>query len=89
MPEIIALVVGGLVLVVAAVAGLYLWPVGHHGRRVAPARPLDFDTATRAAMAVIAAEAADPEVRPGLCAIVLRARSYLVGSVAALSTGGA
>ncbi|KAB1946754.1 hypothetical protein F8271_06125, partial [Micromonospora sp. ALFpr18c] len=64
MPEIIALVVGGLVLVVAAVAGLYLWPVGHHGRRVAPARPLDFDTATRAAMAVIAAEAADPEVRP-------------------------
>ncbi|MET8257784.1 alpha/beta fold hydrolase [Micromonospora sp. NPDC005205] len=64
MPEIIALLVGGLALVVAAVAGLYLWPVGRSGLRVAPARPLDFDTATRAAAAIIAAETADPEVRP-------------------------
>ncbi|MEW2146229.1 alpha/beta fold hydrolase [Micromonospora vinacea] len=64
MPEIIALLVGGLALVVAAVAGLYLWPVGHRGLRVASARPLDFDTATRAAAAIIAAEVADPEVRP-------------------------
>ncbi|MEU1588293.1 alpha/beta fold hydrolase [Micromonospora sp. NPDC005710] len=64
MPEIIALVVGGLTLVAAAVAGLYLWPVGRRGLLVAPARPLDFDTATSAAEAVIAAEAANPEVRP-------------------------
>ncbi|MEU5931808.1 alpha/beta fold hydrolase [Micromonospora sp. NPDC047187] len=64
MPEIIALLVGGLALVGAAVAGLYLWPVGRRGLRVAPARPLDFDTATRAAAAIIAAEAADPAVRP-------------------------
>ncbi|MFI6064173.1 alpha/beta hydrolase [Micromonospora sp. NPDC051227] len=64
MPEIIALLVGGLALVVTAVVGLYLWPLGRRGLRVAPARPLDFDTATRAAAAVIAAETADPEVRP-------------------------
>ncbi|MEK8104871.1 hypothetical protein NKG94_06045 [Micromonospora sp. M12] len=31
---------------------------------MAPAQPLDFDTAVRAAEAIIAAEAADPEVRP-------------------------
>ncbi|MEU4551901.1 alpha/beta hydrolase [Micromonospora violae] len=64
MPEIIPLVVGGLALVAAAVAGLYLWPVGRRVLPVAAARPLDFDTATRAAEAVIAAEAADPQVRP-------------------------
>ncbi|WCN79257.1 alpha/beta hydrolase [Micromonospora sp. LH3U1] len=64
MPEIIALIVGGLALVVAAVAGLYLWPIRRRELRVAPAHPLDFDTATRAAKAIIAAEAADPEVRP-------------------------
>ncbi|MEU5964195.1 alpha/beta fold hydrolase [Micromonospora parva] len=64
MPEIIALLLGGLALVVAAVAGLYLWPVGRRGLSVAPARPLDFDTAIRAAEATIAAEAADPEIRP-------------------------
>ncbi|MGI5520277.1 alpha/beta hydrolase [Micromonospora sp. CA-259024] len=64
MPEIIALIVSGLALVAAAVAGLYLWPLRRRAFRLAPARPLDFDTATRAAQAIIAAEAADPEVRP-------------------------
>ncbi|MDG9674534.1 alpha/beta fold hydrolase [Micromonospora sp. DH14] len=64
MPEIIALLLGGLALVVAAVAGLYLWPVGRRALSGAPARPLDFDTAIRAAEATIAAEAADPEIRP-------------------------
>ncbi|MFG2050873.1 alpha/beta hydrolase [Micromonospora sp. NPDC048935] len=64
MPEIITLLVGGLALVVALVAGLYLWPVRRPGRRVAPGQPLDFDTATRAAEAIIAAEAADPALRP-------------------------
>ncbi|MEU4473570.1 alpha/beta fold hydrolase [Micromonospora sp. NPDC023888] len=64
MSEIIALVLGGLALVVALVAGLYLWPPRRRGLRVAPSEPLDFDTATRAAVAVIAAEAADPAIRP-------------------------
>ncbi|MEU8220366.1 alpha/beta fold hydrolase [Micromonospora taraxaci] len=64
MPEIIAFVVGGLALVVAAVAGLWLWPVRRPGRRLAPAQPLDFDAAVRAAEAQVAAEATDPEVRP-------------------------
>ncbi|MEV4118904.1 alpha/beta fold hydrolase [Micromonospora sp. NPDC049645] len=64
MPVIIALLVGGFALVGAVVAGLCLWPVPRRGLRVAPPRPLDFDTATRAAEASMAAEAADPEVRP-------------------------
>ena len=61
MPEIIALIVGGPALVGAAVAGLYLWPVRRRELRPAPARPLDFDTATRAAETIMAAETADPE----------------------------
>ncbi|MET7863171.1 alpha/beta hydrolase [Micromonospora taraxaci] len=64
MPEIIAFVVGGLAVVVAAVAGLWLWPVRRPGRRLAPAQPLDFDTAVRAAEAHVANEMTDPEVRP-------------------------
>ncbi|GGO31943.1 alpha/beta hydrolase [Micromonospora parathelypteridis] len=64
MPEIIAFVVGAFALVVLAVAGLYLWPVRRRGLSIAPAQPLDFDTATRVAEAVIAADAADAEVRP-------------------------
>ncbi|MEU8285039.1 alpha/beta fold hydrolase [Micromonospora sp. NPDC048905] len=60
MPEIIALALGGLALV----AGLYLWPPRRRGLRVAPSPPLDFDTAIRAAEAIIAAETADPAVRP-------------------------
>ncbi|MGC4815044.1 alpha/beta hydrolase [Micromonospora sp. DT228] len=64
MPEIIALALGGSALVVALVAGLYLWPLRRRGLRVAPSEPLDFDTATRAAEAMMAAEAADPAVRP-------------------------
>ncbi|MEV1159173.1 alpha/beta fold hydrolase [Micromonospora chokoriensis] len=64
MPEIIAFVVGGLALVVAAVTGLWLWPVRRPGRRLAPAQPLDFDTAVRAAEAHVANETTDPEVRP-------------------------
>ncbi|GAA2186220.1 alpha/beta hydrolase [Micromonospora lupini] len=64
MPEIIALVVGGSALVVAAVAGLYLWPLGRRALRLAPADPLDFDAATGVAETIRAAEAADPEVRP-------------------------
>ncbi|MBM7489181.1 pimeloyl-ACP methyl ester carboxylesterase [Micromonospora luteifusca] len=64
MPEIIALVVGVFALVVLAVAGLYLWPASRRGMSIAPTQPLDFDTATRVAEAVVAAEAADPEVRP-------------------------
>ncbi|MFF0471056.1 alpha/beta hydrolase [Micromonospora zamorensis] len=58
------LIVGVLALVVAAVAALCLWRSLRREPSVAPARPLDFDAAARAAEAVIAAEAADPEVRP-------------------------
>lgn len=57
-------IVGVLALVVAAVAALCLCRSLRREPPVAPARPLDFDTAVRAAEAVIAAEAADPEVRP-------------------------
>ncbi|MGW5580444.1 alpha/beta hydrolase [Micromonospora chokoriensis] len=64
MPEIIAFVVGGLALVVVAVAGLWLWPVRRPGRRLAPAQPLDFDTAVRAAEAHVANETTDPQIRP-------------------------
>ncbi|MDG4810638.1 alpha/beta hydrolase [Micromonospora sp. WMMD1120] len=64
MPEIVAQVVGGLALVGVAIGGLWLWPVPRPRPGPVPARPLDFAAATRAAEAVIAAEAADPEVRP-------------------------
>ncbi|MFY1615945.1 alpha/beta hydrolase [Micromonospora sp. WMMD736] len=65
MLEIIALVVvGATVLVAAVVAGLYLWPLGHRKLRLAPTPPLDFAAATDAAARVTAAEAADPRVRP-------------------------
>ncbi|MCG5470733.1 alpha/beta hydrolase [Micromonospora sp. LAH09] len=58
------LIVGVLTLVVAAVAVLCLGRSLRREPPVAPAQPLDFDAAVRAAEAVIAAEAADPEVRP-------------------------
>ncbi|MFG1654860.1 serine aminopeptidase domain-containing protein [Micromonospora sp. NPDC049275] len=64
MPEIIALLVGGSALVVAAVAGLYLWPLRRRELRLVPADPLDFDVAIRLAETTMAAEAADPYVRP-------------------------
>ncbi|WFE53570.1 alpha/beta fold hydrolase [Micromonospora sp. WMMD1155] len=64
MPEIIAFVVGGLALVVVVVGGLWLWPVRRPGRRLAPAQPLDFDTAVQAAEAHVAGETTDPAVRP-------------------------
>ncbi|MBM0234278.1 alpha/beta hydrolase [Micromonospora sp. STR1_7] len=64
MPEIIALVVGVLALLVAPVAGLYLWPLGRQYPRVPSARGRDFAEASRAAEAVMVADAADPRVRP-------------------------
>ncbi|MEU8181384.1 alpha/beta fold hydrolase [Micromonospora sp. NPDC049047] len=64
MPKIIALVLGGLALVMALVAGLYRWPLPRRGLRVALPPQFDFDTAIRTAEAVIAAEAADPAVGP-------------------------
>ncbi|MBM0275660.1 alpha/beta hydrolase [Micromonospora tarensis] len=64
MPEIIALSVGGLALVATAIVGLRRWSVRRARPRLAPPRPLDFAAATRAAEAVVAAEAADPDVRP-------------------------
>ncbi|WP_433112600.1 alpha/beta hydrolase [Micromonospora sp. CA-246542] len=64
MPEFLTLVVGATALVAAAVAGLYLWPLGHRKLRLAPASPLDFEAAIEAAASITAAEAADPEVRP-------------------------
>ncbi|MGC4816863.1 alpha/beta hydrolase [Micromonospora sp. DT63] len=64
MPEIIALIVGGSALVVAAVAGLYLWPLRRRELRLAPGDPLDFAAATRIAETIRAAETADPEIRP-------------------------
>jgi pimeloyl-ACP methyl ester carboxylesterase len=65
VPDFITLVVGGVTaLLAAAVAGLYLWPLGHRKLRLAPASPLDFAAATEAAASITAAEAADPEVRP-------------------------
>ncbi|MGQ5264469.1 alpha/beta hydrolase [Micromonospora sp. ZYX-F-536] len=60
----LALAVGGLMVLLSAVVGLYLWPLRRRALREAPSQPLDFASATRAAEAVVAAEAADPGVRP-------------------------
>ncbi|MFC4019252.1 alpha/beta hydrolase [Micromonospora sp. GCM10011542] len=60
----LVVLVGLLTLLGTAAAVLLLWPLRHRALRDAPARSLDFTAATRAAEAVIAAEAADPQVRP-------------------------
>ncbi|MET8234224.1 alpha/beta fold hydrolase [Micromonospora sp. NPDC005298] len=64
MPEIIALVVGFLALLVASVAGLYLWPLDRRHPLGTSGRHLDFADAVRAAQTVMAADAGDPQVRP-------------------------
>ncbi|SIM81659.1 alpha/beta hydrolase [Micromonospora cremea] len=60
----VALVGAGLTLLVSAVVALYLWPLRRREPRGAPAQPLDFAAATRVADTIMAAEAADPQVRP-------------------------
>ncbi|MFG3557081.1 serine aminopeptidase domain-containing protein [Micromonospora sp. NPDC047557] len=64
MPEIIALVGGATALVAAVVAGLYLWPLSRRDLRLLSVPPLDFDAATAVAESVMAADDADPQVRP-------------------------
>jgi alpha-beta hydrolase superfamily lysophospholipase len=57
-------IVGLSTLLGLAAAALLLWPLRSRALRKAPARPLDFAAATRVAEAVMAAESADPLVRP-------------------------
>ncbi|SCF07292.1 carboxylesterase [Micromonospora coriariae] len=60
----VALIGDGLTLIVAAVIGRLLWPLGRSEPRGAPADPLDFAAATRVAENIVSAEAADPLLRP-------------------------
>ncbi|RLP87060.1 hypothetical protein EAD89_20105 [Micromonospora sp. BL4] len=60
----LALVGAGLTLLVSAVVGLYLWPLRRRQPHRAAGHPLDFAAATRVAETIMAAEAADPLLRP-------------------------